>query len=292
MENASRRVGILGTKHTAFITELLKHSLSDMGLECSVKLRDIKPGGSLRSSFLLYDRSIPYIIVCPQYLKTLPKCFSVFQMEQINSSAWLDDAYLSILRKAETVFDYSHKNIAALSMYPELAPKLRYLPVDYNVQMLQKAQNITETKEYDVAFYGAVNSRREEMLKPIADRFNTKILKNVFGDELYSELRKAKVVVNIHFYEDALLETTRLYEVLSLGESVIVSEKSSDSFEDERLKDTVDFVDIGDSEAMVRRVAFWVENFSARSEKLRMNREKGLQSGTAFSNSIRNAFIL
>ncbi len=84
------------------------------------------------------------------------------------------------------------------------------------------------------------------------------------------ELKKGKIVVNIHYYENALLETTRIYECLSLN-CLIVSEKSTDFEEHLSLQNIVDFVDIGDVHGMVNRISFWLDNDSLRQEKIEEN---------------------
>jgi GR25 family glycosyltransferase involved in LPS biosynthesis len=67
------------------------------------------------------------------------------------------------------------------------------------------------------------------------------------------------VAVNIHYYEGALLETTRIYECLSLGIPV-VSETSSDIGEHTALANLVDFVNIGDESALISAIARVLEN--------------------------------
>ena len=76
------------------------------------------------------------------------------------------------------------------------------------------------------------------------------MVSEVFGEALYQALSKARIVVNIHYYENALLETTRVFECLSLGLHV-VSEKSSDQEQHKNLTNIVDFVPVGDIDAMV-----------------------------------------
>jgi hypothetical protein len=84
------------------------------------------------------------------------------------------------------------------------------------------------------------------------------------------ELRKAKVVVNIHYYAGALLESTRLWECLSLGR-LVVSERGSDMDQHEDILPLVDFVDEGDFTGMARRVQHWLEHEELRQAKLAEN---------------------
>jgi len=85
---------------------------------------------------------------------------------------------------------------------------------------------------------------------------------NLFGSEIRDILRRSKIVVNIHFYANALLETTRLYECLSLG-CVVVSEKSSDMHRHEDLIQLVDFVEENDFVGMAVKVRRWLDDESS-----------------------------
>ena len=80
-------------------------------------------------------------------------------------------------------------------------------------------------------------------------------------------MKKAKVIVNVHYYENALLETTRIYECLSLNK-VVVSEVGSDQSEHESLQSVVDFVEIGDVDAMVAKVSSILSEHSSFQQRL------------------------
>jgi len=127
-------------------------------------------------------------------------------------------------------------------------------------------------KEYDVLFYGDINNdRRREFIKSIQGEFNVKLINNIFGESLYQELRKGKVVINIHYYEGALLETTRIFECLS-NDCLVISEKSTDYSEYSFLDGIVDFVEIGDVKGMSDRIRYWISNDYERELRIRNNR--------------------
>lgn len=109
------------------------------------------------------------------------------------------------------------------------------------------------------------------MLEQISHRFSVHICSGLFGHALYSEIEKAKIVINIHFYENALLETTRIYEVLSLNTCLVISEKGIDEDSFERISDVVEFVDINDVQAMIRKIEYWLKNDVEREQRIRDN---------------------
>lgn len=250
------RIDVITVKHTCYVANLFKKYLNHIGIECKVHLGELD-----------HYLDIPYIIICPQFIKHFPDLYFVMQMEQTASTRWLNDDYYNILNNAEAVFDYSLINIDFFRKLqpPRITKPIYYLPVDY----LSGIDRYNNTKQYDVIFYGDVNNEhRMKILSEIKKRFNLKVISEVYGDELYKELGKAKVLVNLHYYEDALLETTRLYETLSIGSCVIVSEIGRDKEAAERLNGMVDFVPVGDVGALCERIQYWIENEDLRREKV------------------------
>jgi GR25 family glycosyltransferase involved in LPS biosynthesis len=121
--------------------------------------------------------------------------------------------------------------------------------------------------ETDVLFYGDTNNdRRRRILANLSSRFQVRVISEVFGEELIEAIARARVVVNVHYYEGALLETTRIYECLSLHR-IIVSEESVDMEEHENLNGLVDFVEIGDVNAMVDRISYWLDRPEAQAAR-------------------------
>lgn len=255
-----KRIDIIVIQHTLYIAELLQGILLSAGIECEIHLKE-------PDEF----KDIPYIMICPQNFKRFPPLYIAFQMEQTINPRWLTDDYINILHNAYAVFDYSMVNIEYFSNDPLLAGKLYYMPIDVCAERI-KNNNPCEEKEYDVLFYGApFIDRRQAFLKPIGEKYNLKVICTMFGEELYKEMRKAKIVINAHYYENALLETTRLYETLSASDCLIVSEASGDKKEEQALKDIVDFTSVGNVDEALERIEYWLTNEQERKKKVAEN---------------------
>lgn len=269
-----KRMDILTTRHTLFVARLLQQQLIQLKIQCRILIDEPEK----------YE-DIPYIIVCPQFIQKFPNVYFVFQMEQTVSSRWFTKEYFVKLQNSCAILDYSLQNIEFFHKPENMDVRSRvyYLPIDYYKDYVQSDQKCK--KEYDVLFYGDVNQceRRQKMLAELEKHFNVKVCSEVFGEELYREIEKARVVVNIHYYEDALLETTRLYEALSLNTCLIVSERSKDTTEEKRLENIVDFFGIDDIDDMVKRVEYWVTHEQERNEKIRENRRILEERPNAFS---------
>lgn len=254
------RIDIVAIKHTKYVAELLKGVLKSFHIECEIHLEE--PA--------IYE-DIPYIMICPQSFKRFPKLYIAFQMEQTVNPRWLTDNYIKILRGAYAVFDYSMVNIEYFSADPVLAPKLYYMPIDICEKLINENKGDNE-KEYDVLFYGdPYIERRKQYLDKIAEKYQLKILSDTFGEELYNEMRKAKIIINAHYYENALLETTRLYEALSKSDCLIISERSRDEKEEMPLESIIDFTKIGDIDEMLDRIGYWLDHEEERKNKVREN---------------------
>ncbi len=240
---------IVCTHHTIFVAFLIEYELVKLGF--SVSIHTNQPEN--------YDDRL-HIIICPQMLNKLPRSYIAFQMEQSASMRWFDKEYINKLDNSIAILDYSIKNISFLQQQGLSYKKIFYLPISChpNVELTQQRIgwniNSSHQKKYDVLFYGDThNERRSEALATLAKKFNIKIINNLFGDALYNEILSSKLVVNIHYYENSLLETTRIYECLSLGIPV-VSETSSDQHEYAHLNGIVMFAECGDIEGMAKAI--------------------------------------
>ncbi|MCR3958680.1 glycosyltransferase family 25 protein [Aeromonas veronii] len=244
---------ILTTTHCGYLAELMCASLQKVNINAMVQYQQPEDG------YL----DVLHIVICPQMFDVLPGQYIAYQLEQSVSSRWFTEDYLARLQNAIAVFDYSLKNIAFLQEKGLSYRQIYHLPVGFLPREL--ANPVPET--VDVLFYGDINNdRRRAYITELKKHFSVKIINDLFGDALYAEMAKAKVIVNIHYYEGALLETTRIYECLSQNK-IIVSEESADMDEYSELLPLVDFVPVNDIQAMVEKVEHWVSSDVARKER-------------------------
>lgn len=254
LNNEAFHIGILATPHTLFVAHGIASALAKIPFTVSIFT---EPPPTFKLDF--------YFVVCPQMFKKLPPLDKViaFQMEQSVSSRWFTKDYLTSLQNVFAVFDYSQTNLAYLETQDIIYPHTFWVPIgaisDYANRLTHDyGYNINSAieKTYDVLFYGDVNvPRRKQYLAALGKNFNIRIEGNLFGAALQQAILSARVVVNIHYYEGALLETTRLYECISLGVPV-VSEVSSDIAQHEELmqSEVITFTEVGDIAAMISAV--------------------------------------
>ena len=249
----SVRCGILATPHTAYVAHALLAALARAGMPAQIVAESDSGDWPLDL----------YFVVCPQMFKHLPPGEKrvAFQMEQTVSSRWFTPDYLAVLENSLAALDYAQTNIANLADYGIVYPHVYLLPIGgvagyarwLSSTLGQPPAEADET--CDVLFYGDANApRRRRLLSAIGARYRLRVVGNLFGAAMHRALAGAKVVVNLHYYEGALLETTRIYECLSLGKSV-VSECAADQAEHASLEQVVRFVPVGDAEALLKALA-------------------------------------
>ena len=242
----SVRCGILATPHTLYVAHALQAALARAGLSASL-VQEAKEAGSGWPLAL-------YFVVCPQMFDRLPpgEKRMAFQMEQTVSSRWFTPEYLATLENSLAALDYAQANIANLAGYGIVYPHIFLVPIGGIAAYPQWLGGAAQADEScDVLFYGDANApRRRRLLDAVARRFKLRIVGNAFGPDMRRALAGAKVVINLHYYEGALLETTRIYECLSLGVPV-VSERAADQAEHALLEDVVRFAPVGDEAALL-----------------------------------------
>lgn len=203
-------------------------------------------------------------VLCPQMFDDLPEGYIAFQFEQSVNSRWFTLDYFDRLGRARAIIDYSTVNLRFLDQHDLPLYKLHYVPLDADPNLLPSP----DINRNGILFYGDDKCpRRQRILQAVRDAYpGLKIINNLFGEDLERELRQAAVVLNIHYYEDALLETTRIFQALSYG-TPVVSEESSDQAEHDALDGIVDFAPVDDIRRIIELLRPYVEDSPANAEK-------------------------
>lgn len=237
------RFGVLTPPHTLFLAQLIAARLEHHGWSVDIHTSDLDH----------YDHDF-YFVLCPQIFKNLPPGEKriVYQLEQSVSSRWFTDDYLSLLNHSLFVLDYNLDNIRFLSDKGIQFPLVYYMPIG-----CQAAPGLPTAEQpvYDILFYGDSFSspRRQKMLQALQEHHKVKVINEVFGEAMRAKIAQAKLVINLHYYDNALLETPRLQECLSLGVRV-VSESASNQHEFPQLEGVVRFFQEGSIPDMLKVV--------------------------------------
>ena len=235
---------IMTPEHTLFVAHRLQERLRLHGWGCEVVTQAPEDfSGDM------------YIVLCPQIFDRLPPGEKriAFQLEQSVSERWFTEAYFTILENSLAVLDYAQTNISYLARHGIVYPHIYYLPI--GASRTFGGVDASERMTTDVLFYGdALSSpRRQLLLAALQQQFSVKVVNALFGTAMTHEIQAARVVINLHYYDNALLEMPRIQECLSLGVPV-VSETAPDMDEYPELQNAVVFFEAGSIEDMLRAV--------------------------------------
>jgi hypothetical protein len=171
-----------------------------------------------------------------QYRKNSSFGYIILNSEQTNSQFFKNKFYLQLMKR-NVVCDYN-------TITPEWLKQHDIKVFSYFYFEFMKF-NIDTTREYDVVFVGTPNPKRTALYEKIKDKYNVYFdfeWKHKASDALTTLYHKAKVVVNMPYYEENALETHRINKALACG-CQVVSIKSTDEDANQFYDDYVYFCD-------------------------------------------------
>ncbi len=160
----------------------------------------------------------------------------LYNLEQVQEdSAWLTPELLDLYRRFP-LWDYSDANADALVRMG--VPRPQVVPVGY-APVLTRIEPATES--HDVLFYGSMNARRQAVLEDLARRgARVHAAFGVYGEERDRLVARARIVLNVHFYEARVFEIVRASYLLA-NRRLVVSERGCDAAEEAAFEEGIAF---------------------------------------------------
>jgi len=150
----------------------------------------------------------------------------IVNLEQLDSAVWLKGRYYYHLVQKYQVWDYSHNNIKVLKS--KGITNVKKFEVGYSPSLETTTRLSAKIdKDIDVLFYGCINKRRLTMLKRLSAKHKVSVYNNVWGEERDELITRAKIVLNIHFYDAKILEVVRLSHLVA-NRAFVISEPGWD----------------------------------------------------------------
>jgi len=201
-----------------------------------------------------YHTDNTYIIYGAHHvIEKFPKNYIIIQLEQSgvgyfdhqnnfinNDYKTFNRKYISILQKAKQVWDYSHENIKFLEKIKDI--KIKYFPISYSpyLTQLNNIQNPIQ-KNIDVLFLGSLNQRRKNIIQKIKNKgLHIEVYNDLYDNDRLMKILSSKIILNIHYFENAILETHRL-SYLFANKCFVISETSRDETTDQLFKNSLIF---------------------------------------------------
>lgn len=193
-------------------------------------------------------------------INNIRRKYGLIQIEQLNKSVYpyqsIDPDGERLIENAIFTLDYSFAN---LLYYPDsVKNRIQHLDI---FSIFDKYHRIyisdilqPDTRDIDILFIGTMNARRQTILDSLHERFDREIYKDInihvvttlFGDDLVQLLQRTKIVINLHYYEHAILEVFRIFDIMQNSRCHIISERPDLDCEEylvKRLQHKVDIID-------------------------------------------------
>jgi len=143
----------------------------------------------------------------------------IYNFEQLHDqSGWVSPGYLAALGRCE-VWEYSHRNLEYIARATG-NERLRYVPIGYTPSLTRIVS--TPAPDIDVLFYGSMNDRRAAVIEKLrAAGLNVHTVFGVYGAERDTLIARAKVVLNLHYYDTSIFEIVRVFYLLANRKAVV-----------------------------------------------------------------------
>ena len=155
----------------------------------------------------------------PHWPHPLPNDAILYNLEQVDrASSWMTPAVLDRFRRHE-LWDYSERNREALAREHGIT-HAKLLPVGHSPGL----ERIVDAPRHDidVLFYGSPNDRRIAVLEAL-DRLGVNVhpVFGVYGSERDAYIARARIVLNMHYYDAQVFEQVRVSYLLANARFVV-----------------------------------------------------------------------
>jgi len=167
---------------------------------------------------------------------SVPANTVIVNLEQLRGNNLEAQSIYADLLQRLAVWDHSQRNIAELRALTG-NERVHRIGIGFVPQM----QRIAPAAEQptDVLFYGSLNDRRRAILNALqAAGLTVRCLYGVYGAERDRAIAEAKIVLNLHFYEDSIHEIVRTSHLLA-NRKAVVCECNADTEIDEDMRQAV-----------------------------------------------------
>lgn len=167
-------------------------------------------------------------LLAAESLQALPPTVVFYNLEQADPGAlWLSGPFPKAMHSHE-VWDFNELNVQRLSQ-AGIAPRLLWCPIGF-ADGLYRIPKVEE--DIDVLFYGSLNQRRIDILNGLkAAGLNVVHSFGAYGKERDALIARAKIVLNVHYYESGIFEWVRVFYLLANRKAVVSEESTLTAFD-------------------------------------------------------------
>jgi glycosyltransferase involved in cell wall biosynthesis len=191
---------------------VLHDALIDLGHTCTIKEDEVEIGAinivigavvwRAKHGSLGFLESVPYVL---------------YQFEQLfEDSGTMKEIpeYVELLKAADQILEYSPSNVEYLSKMG-FSAKTIYLPPSFHRSL--ETFHPSQSPNIDVLLVGSHSERRDRIMGELRSKGLVAVHAfNVYGDELINYMKRAKILINIHWTDGVnALETMRISYALA-----------------------------------------------------------------------------
>ena len=150
-----------------------------------------------------------------------PRKTVIFNFEQLASNSDLAGAPYRQWLRDWLVADYHSQNVEHLMQKNGAAQQVLELPVVPGPSVLYRP-DLPQDPVFDVLFYGTLNPRRAQIVARLrAAGMTVEVVGGAYGAELTPAIRRARIVLHVHFYETGLFPVARVLQPVAHGVPVV-----------------------------------------------------------------------
>lgn len=212
-----------------------------------------------------------------------PARCAIFNFEQLaSSSAFASPEYRRWLA-GWLVLDYHDGNIAVLRRENGSSQQAFELPLLPSPSLQTPG---TEPKTVDVLFFGTASERRTRVLRELEGMgLKVEAVAGAYGPELAPAIRRARIVLHVHFYESGLFPVARILQPVMMG-LPIVCESSSFSEHNDWSHSGIVFADYGHLAETCRDLLDAPDRMAVRA-RMAKSHVREIDFATPFSHVVR-----
>ena len=207
------------------VVDLIKYSMTELGMACSVTANEVLQDSIniIVGSHLIPATETVHFPASSIILNTEP----LFSQQNMGWSERVVD-----FASVHKVWDYNARNIENLKARGIVNAQLMQIGYQSELERVQKSPQ----QDIDVMFYGSYNERRQAILAQLRERgLNVASLFGVYGEERDAFVSRAKVVLNMHYYDQHVFEIVRVFYLLT-NSKVVVAEVGVNTSVEERFR--------------------------------------------------------
>jgi hypothetical protein len=171
----------------------------------------------------IYPHAINIILgvhlLTSEEISLLPNDAIIYNTEQIFPDSPWNTSHLLTAIQQFTTWDYSLRNIERLAQQG-ITKEIVYMPVGFVPELCRIPKAVDQ--DIDVLFYGSMNERRQYILQTLIDRgLKVVVTTSTYGAARDALIARAKVVLNLHFYQSKIFEIVRVSYLLSNHKAIV-----------------------------------------------------------------------